>query len=493
MERRLAAILTALCLLLVPSLARSAAPPPSQQWLVVSDIHFAPYGDARLTERLASAPPERWRAIFASAGVMPYSNYGSDTNYALLESALDGMKSQVGDPRVVIVTGDFLAHGFRAPFDAAVKDHSDEAYQAFVDKTIAFLAQEFRAAFPRAQIVPVVGNNDGYCGDYQSTPRSFFLLHMAQAFAPAVSAADPASFVGQFIAGGYYTVALPAAGARAVVVNDVFWSARYANTCGDRSSDPGGDELNWLRATLEKSSGPTWILSHVPPGVDVYSTLQATTTADAPVTMLLNPRFNDPYVELLAAPESQVVIGLAGHLHMNSFRVVGAPGRGAMPMLVVPSVSPIYSNNPGFSILDVDPANAAVLDDHVFVLEDLAVLAKDGHRAAHWKREYDFDGAFGAHGVTGATLDRVQQAMFGDDRLRRRFSAYYDGESGRASIGDAAWRPYWCGNVAMTATDYRACAMPQVQTSLPPHPSPPPTPVPTPTPSASPSPVPSPT
>lgn len=491
MKRRLAAILTLCCLLLVSYTARSRAATP-QQWLAVSDIHFSPYVDAKVTERLAAAPPERWRAIFASAGPERFSNFGTDTNYALLESTLDAMKMQVAAPQVVIVTGDFLAHDFRAPFDAARKSTGDEAYQQFVDKTIAFLALEFRTAFPKAHIIPVVGNNDGYCGDYASTPRSFFLLHMAQAFAPSVGVADQGAFAAQFAAGGYYTVALPAGGAQAVVLNDVFWSWRYANTCGERNADPGTDELNWLRPILANPSGPTWILTHIPPGIDVYSTLRAAARIDAPIVPMLNPKYNDPFVDLLAAPSSRIAIALAGHTHMNGMRVVASAGKAVTGMLLLPSISPIFSNNPTFSVLDVDPDTANVTDDHVFALDDLATLAKDARSPAHWRREYDFDGAFGAHGVNAATLDRLQQGVFSDERVRRRYNKYADGESGRAPVTEQTWRAYWCGNVAMTPTAYRACASPQVQTSLPPHPPAPPPPTPSPTPSPSPTPPPSP-
>lgn len=484
MERRLAAILTALCLLLVSPVARAAGPQP-QQWIAISDIHFSPYVDAHLTERLAETPPERWRAVFASAGPMKYSNFGTDTNYALLESSLDAMKSQVPQPQVVVFTGDFLAHDFRAPFDAAAKNHGDDAYHEFVDKTVAFLALELRTAFPKSQIVPVIGNNDGYCGDYASTPRSFFLLHMAQAFAPSIGTRDPAAFVSKFTTGGYYTIALPAGNAQAVVVNDVFWSSHYANTCGERNADPGTDELNWLRTTLATPPGPTWVLAHEPPGIDVYSTLRAAVRLDAPVVPMLSPKYNDAYVSMLAAPASHVAIALAGHIHMNAMHVVGGPGPGAAAMLLIPSISPVYLNNPTFSVLDVDAASAGVLDDHVFVLDDLPALAKDAHHAVHWRREYDFNGTYGAHGIDAASLQRLQEGMFADDKLRRKYSRYFDGESGRTPITDATWRAYWCGNVAMTPTAYRACATPQVQASLPPHPPAPSPPPPTPSPAAS--------
>jgi hypothetical protein len=168
---------------------------------------------------------------------------------------------------------------------------------------------------------------------------------------------------------------------------------------------------------------------------------------------------------------------------MNSFRILGPnAGTPVTPMLVVPSISPVYSNNPAFMTLDVDPAAASVVDARVFVLDDLAELAKDGKRPAKWRREYDFDSVFGHGTIDAAHLESVEQTMFGDDRVRMRFQEFYDSESGRAPIADQTWRAYWCANIALTATAFSACAMPQIQHSLPPQPTPPPTPNPTPTP-----------
>ena len=483
MMRSLAFVLLA-CLLLVSVTQRAVA--ATQQWLVVSDVHFDPFADPRIVERLASAPPGRWRAIFSSEGPQPYANYGSDTNFALFESALEGMRNQVSDPPVVIISGDFLAHKFRDKFNRLVRSNDDAHYATFVDSTIVFLAGEFRTAFPRARLLPVIGNNDSPCGDYEGAPSSAFLASMASTWGGSVGAPDPNAFAAQFATGGYYTVPLPAGNAQAVVVNDIFWSSKYQNACGKASSDPGADEAAWLTKTLHGfGSSNVWIIGHEPQGIDTYSTLHAQN--GAPVSYL-TPHYNDVFVNvLLEAPHT--VMAIAGHEHMDSFRVIGPdPSRPTVPMLVVPSISPVFSSNPSFTLLRVDDTNASVEDAQVFVLDNLSALAKNGKLAANWRREYDFDSVFG-HGAIDAThLANVEGQILSDDRVRRRFEEFYDGSSGRATIPDAQWRAYWCANVALSATAYAACASPQVERELGPHPTPPPTPVPSAsaTPSASP-------
>jgi sphingomyelin phosphodiesterase acid-like 3 len=457
----------------------------AQPWIVLSDLHFDPFTQPRLVDRLAAAPPDRWRAIFAAGETTAPSGPGSDTNDALLESTLDGAHQAVPDPRIVVIAGDFLAHDFREKFDRTAKAHDDGAYRVFVDKTIGFLAWELQTAFPRAHLLPAIGNDDGYCGDYQSTPNDAFLAHMAADFAASVGARDPNAFISQFSAGGYYTVPLPVGNAQAIVLNDVFWSTNYKNACGDPKADPGGDELTWLQSVQSAmpSGTPVWTIMHIPPGVDVFSTLRAK-SGSAPV-MFLADRFNS---ELLTSLDSRstVVMSIAGHTHMNSFRAIGPDASTPRaPMLVVPSVSPILGNAPSFTVVDVDTSAAWVVDQQVYILS----RSKD---AWSWHREYDFDSVYGRGTIDAAHLWSAQQAIFGDERVRRRFEEYYQSGDGTAPFTDTTWRAYWCANVALTATEYTACAMPQIETELAPHPSPPPTPSPSPTPPPTPTPSPSP-
>lgn len=484
MFRSVLAFALAACLLLVfahPQ-ARAATLQPPQAWLVLSDIHFDPFTQPRLVDRLAAAPPDRWRAIFATGEATAPSGAGSDTNDALLESTLDGAHQAVPDPRVVIVAGDFLSHEFREKFNKTAKVHDDAAYALFVDKTVAFLAWELQTAFPRAHVLPAIGNNDGYCGDYQSTPHDPFLAHMGADFAASAGGRDANAFIAQFSTGGYYAVALPAGNAQAIVLNDVFWSANYKNACGDPKADPGGDELAWLQATQTAipNGTPVWIIAHIPPGVDVFSTERTKSTG--PPVMFLADRFNGEFLTSLDS-RSAVVMSISGHTHMNSFRVIGPdPSTPRAPMLVVPSVSPIFGNAPSFTVVDVDSSTGWALDAQVYILSKI----KD---AWTWHREYDFDSVYGRGTIDAAHLWSVQRAIFGDDRVRRRFEEYYQSGDGAAPINESTWRAYWCANVALTATDYTACAMPQIQRDLPPHPTPPPssTPSPAPTPSGSPS------
>jgi predicted phosphodiesterase len=463
----------------------AALPAPAsasdQRWLVVGDVHFDPFADGTIAPKLVSAPVERWRAILADGGPKPFSGYAGDTNYALLESALGAMRNAVDEPQVVIVAGDFLTHDFREKFARASNAHDEASYEAFVDKTIAFLAQEFQLAFPHARILPVIGESDGYCGEFQNGASTAFLAHMSAEWAGSLGASNPQAFMAQFATGGYYDTPLPAGNAHAIVLNDVFWSASFKDACAHPAGDPGSDEFAWLARTMKAdAAAPVWIIAHIPPGIDAFATLHSGTVPPA-VVPFLDERAQNTFVNALTSQAPPVVMALAAHTHTDSFRIVASDAGGAQtPMLVVPSLSPAASTNPAFEVLDVDSATAAVNDLQVWVLHGLADLAKDAKRVASWKREYDFDAIFGHGPITADHLFAIQQAMFSTERVRRRYAAYYDSGSGRVPIDDSNWRAYWCANVALTVTTYTACAMPQIQRQLPPHPAPPPSPSPSP-------------
>ena len=65
------------------------APGPGQGvFLIVSDIHFDPFADPALVEELVAADVDAWPGIFERSQAKGFAQYGSDSNYPLLKSAL---------------------------------------------------------------------------------------------------------------------------------------------------------------------------------------------------------------------------------------------------------------------------------------------------------------------------------------------------------------------------------------------------------------------
>jgi hypothetical protein len=411
----------------------------------MSDLHFDPFDDTTLTADLRKSPASAWHAILGRSPSAP-SGYFRDTNFALLESALAQMRSRAPEPPVVIVAGDFLAHEFPKRFADAAPGASSADYDAFVDKTIAFLAGELNAAFPHAQFLVALGNNDGYCDDYAATPGSPFLAHMAAAFAPLVDRdARAPGFVRAFSQAGYYTAELPgAAGAQAVVLDSVYWSAKYHNACGAADSDPGGAELKWLAALPAARPGAyRWFVTHIPPAIDQYSSLRA-----GRAVPFMQAAAARRLVALTAAARPAAFI--FGHVHHASFEIVG-PGDGSgVPGLVVPSISAVQGNDPAFIVADVAPGTGAVNDVTTYALP----LETPG---AAWTFEYDFDGAYGTTAFDAPDLVALQARLAGDPALWARYARYYNSGSTTAAVVPATWPWYWCGDLELDAAAYGAC------------------------------------
>ncbi len=419
------------------------APPAAQTWLFTSDWHFNPYDDPALVKDLVRAPATRWRTILERSH-KPISPYFQDTNIALLESALGAMRAVVPNPPVVLIGGDSLAHKFRETFFALQPGAPEAAFDAFVDKTFAFLALEFDRTYPRAQFLITLGNNDGYCGNYKSTPKSPFLAHLAAAWNPLVDRNGMApGFVREFSTGGYYTASLPSGPAMpAIVLNSVFWSSLYENACGERGSDPGAAELDWL--TTHLSAKHPLLLTHIPLGIDEYASLNANHAV---------PLYKVAYTQRLLALLARKGVGpsafVIGHIHHATFEVAPT-GIGELGAMIIPSITPSQGNNPGFVLAVVNPSSPVIGDATTYVLPL-------GSQSPAWTKLYSFDQAYGLTAFDAANLLRLQARMAKNASVRKQFFYYYNSASTTATPAPEKWPWYWCGHVHLTPPPYATC------------------------------------
>jgi sphingomyelin phosphodiesterase acid-like 3 len=422
--------------------------------LVFSDLHFNPLADTSLVDALVHADVSRWRTILEGSSQKGFSQYGGDSNYPLFISSLTAMQRALPNAEVVLFAGDILPHNAQTSFKKIARDTSTASLVAFIDKTNQFVAQRIADAFPNAEVLPTLGNNDSVCGDYMSQPGSAFLHSFAEAWQPLVNRRGSApDFVKTFSQAGHYSAYAPTLGVRVVVLNDVYLSARYSNSCGSPADHPGRDALAWLEGVLtdSRSRGErVWLLTHVPIGADVFATLKVDTLVN-----MLEPTQASTLISILRRFGSTVRYGVYGHTHMNEFRVIldsgGAPLIGNQG---IPAVSPIFGNNPAFVVMSVDSTSGVITDYAVHALTNLAVAG--AATPALWTKEYDFDRAFGLDGFSVSNLDRLHRGMTTDSILRSNFLRFYDSGSGRTHIA-ASWRAYWCSMEFLEPSSFTRC------------------------------------
>ena len=119
-----------LVVLFAPAVAQSAEA-SADKFLVVSDIHFNPMADATLVADLVAADPTQWETILERSKVSRFSQYGEDTNWWLLRSALDQMRVTLPHPAFIMVPGDLLAHDFPTTYASVTHDNDRELLSRF--------------------------------------------------------------------------------------------------------------------------------------------------------------------------------------------------------------------------------------------------------------------------------------------------------------------------------------------------------------------------
>ncbi len=442
--------------------------------LMVSDIHFDPFHDPVKVRQLAVAPLSRWSAILAAP---PSPNQqpaftalqqrcgarGVDTPYALLRSSVQAMRSQQPDAKFIMVGGDLIAHGFYCRYAALVPGSTHSDYQAFVLNTISFVLEELRAAFPHIPIYVALGNNDTACDDYRLDAGSEFLAQTGRLLAKVLPLSQRQQVLKVFAKGGYYslTMAAPMRDTRLIVVNDIFLSTKYSTCAGQPDPAPAAAEMTWLQAQLAQARRlheRVWVLGHIPPGIDPYSTtvkLKNICGNEPPEKFLSS----DNLADLLIEYSDVVRLGIFAHTHMDEVRLLKPPGSAPaaahmVAVKVVPSISPVDGNNPSFTIARIDPSSAALQDYEV-----IAASNQTGIGTA-WSSEYDYAQTYHEAQFSPAAL-RELIAGFEHDRAadsetsRAYIRNYYVGD--RSSELKPYWPLYVCTLANRTTKAFAAC------------------------------------
>ena len=483
--KKMIAVAAALALSMVfavPAGAQSGARPATVRSIMASDIHFDPFWDPAKVERLVAAPVTEWETIMAAPDSADRAKQfaaleqqchvrGDDTSYPLLRSGLAAMKAHSAGVMFVTVSGDLLAHGFDCKFRAVVRGAKPGGYESFVTRTIAFVDAELHSALPGVQMFEALGNNDSDCGDYQINAQSQFLADTGAFMTADLPAGERATAARGFQAEGDYSAPLPAPirNARLLVIDDLFQSVRY-ETCAARP-DPtaAGAQIAWLRSQLDAARADhekVWVMGHIPPGVDPYSTirnLDKVCTGASP-TMFLS---SDALGQTLAGYGDVIELAIFAHTHMDELRLLAPPagsfGSKALPpvpLKMVPSISPVDGNNPSFMVAEVDPATAALKDYRVIAASNPTGIG------TVWTEEYDyakayrqpaFDSASVTALVSGFSADRWAETAASREYLRDYFVR------DQSLPLKAVWPQYVCALTNRTADQYRDCACPTGQ------------------------------
>jgi hypothetical protein len=443
------------------------------KFLLVSDLHFNPMADPSLVSDLAGAEPDKWESILQRTSPGSYSQYGSDTNWWLLKSALNQFPVTLRHPAFIMVTGDLLAHGFPETFRSVTHDSDQQRYQTFVLKTVQFLALQLQHQFPGTKIFITPGNNDNDCGDYTIEANGAFLSDTAAVARELAGGGD--EFVTTWKSLGSFSVLHPIfSRVRIISLNSIFLSNKYQALSSSQGCVPvpttaAADLMTWLEkelASAAQANEKFWLMFHIPPGIDGYAsamerqsliksgaTDDPKTCGNAIVPMWV-PEWTTRFEELLAKYSATVVAGFAGHTHSDDFRLIGNAGAERKFVLIDPAISPVYQQNPGFRVVTFS-SGGMVTDQSTYFLTNLKSASSTSR--GHWKKEYTFTHKWKAQELNSTNLERAYGEVTTSAKTRDKWLQLY-AVSGPAEAGEKPIaRELYCAVEAMTVESYREC------------------------------------
>jgi sphingomyelin phosphodiesterase acid-like 3 len=127
----------------------------------------------------------------------------------------------------------------------------------------------------------------------------------------------------------------------------------------------------------------------------------------------------------------------------------------AVPVKVVPSVSPVNGNAPSFTVARVAPASATLVDFTVFT------ASNSTGEGTSWAKEYSFGETYHETSYSGASLADLIGRMRADTAGTSAESQNYQRHffKGVAPIPwELLWQKYVCSLDHPTAEGFKACA-----------------------------------
>jgi len=450
--------------------------PTSGQVLIASDLHFNPFADPALGAALAKEPVRKWETILERSSSTAYSPYGQDTNWWLLRSALDAMRKAEPNPALVMITGDLLAHGFAQKYAQAVQDKNRNHYRAFVSKTVSFVASQLRQRYNKQQILLTPGNNDDDCGDYDIEAGGPFLSDTA--FRVRGLAREGVRFMSDWKSLGSYSLQPRGIrGLRIISVNSVFFSNKYqavnfADGCSTADSKGPARTYSWLESTLNRAAQnreKVWIMMHIPPGIDGYSTMvnyqSLAQAAAAPpqdlcsqaIVPMWKPFWTELFDRLVTQYATTITAIFAGHDHTDDFRVIHAGQSDQGFVLIDPPVSPIYGQNPSFRIVTF-AGGSGLTDQTTWYLTNLEMAQST--TPGTWAPEYTFAEEWHGPHLDAAGLNSIYDQIHSDPSASQRWLTLLNVSSTYQPVPANGVRTLECAIAALDPASYKACYCP---------------------------------
>ena len=440
----------------------------SGKFISISDIHFDPFIGCNqlphpcpIISALQASDTQKWDAIFEKYSAVMKTRYYSDTDYALLKSGFAELKklNTQEKPAFVLLLGDYLAHGFSEKYKRYSGDRSAPGYHAFVKKIIFYLSDKLNQTSTITSFYPVIGNNDSYDGDYNSTPHSDFLLDSAISFKKLIrNTQQQKLFFNEFSSNGYYSILLNN-NSRLIVLNSVFFSKKDTDDSVPAAAEA---ELHWFELELKKATQhhqKVLIALHIPPGIDVFTGLRKHFDVIRAIwhSLFWQENYNQQFLDLIKQYAMIISGVLPGHIHADAFQILYTPKIDYfIPVSYTPPISPVFGNNPGLKVFTFNLKTLDLInfDTYFYPLQQAPNTT--------WQKEYNFNATYQADCHQSCSIVAGMLRLTKDNHLVDFYKQYYtvsgDAHPITTDTKNNTWALYyWCPVQNLTWSAYQSC------------------------------------
>jgi sphingomyelin phosphodiesterase acid-like 3 len=301
------------------------------------------------------------------------------------------------------------------------RNRDDASFRRFANKAMQFIAAQLGTIAPGKPVLLTLGNGDSDCGDYKLQPHGAFLRDESAVIAQLLGPVGGSMNTEDWTAWGSYSVTHPSLRHyRVIAVNSVYFSPKYQNACSEIAADPAKEEMRWLGSELAKARGhkeKVWLLFHIPPGVDGYATSHSKKSGQEKTVFMWEPVYTEEFQKLLTQYHDTVTVSLAGHDHMDDFRLMTNS-----LVLMTPALSPVFKQNPAFRVVSFR-SNGALSDSTTYYLSNLDDVLNG--IAPEWKLEYSFASTWGFSQLDFKNFLKLHSEIGVKPAVRDRWSTLY--------------------------------------------------------------------
>jgi sphingomyelin phosphodiesterase acid-like 3 len=150
-------------------------------------------------------------------------------------------------------------------------------------------------------------------------------------------------------------------------------------------------------------------------------------------------------------------LAIFAHTHMDEIKLIQG-ANGAVPVKLVPSISPINGNEPGFIVAQVASQTAT--------LKDYEVYSASSAQGTGWGREYRYSAVYGLPDFSAASVKQLTSQLIddksGEDDTSRAYERYFLAGGGTfAALGlQRLWPEYSCSLRERDPAAFHLCMCP---------------------------------